>query len=208
MFIRLQRHRRFRTHSQHQRRSLRSQPCRCRHLELQPGLPDGEQPDRAPASGTSPRAASTGATTRSSTSTTTRSTASRTTACGSRSTARSTSPVPPILSWAPRSARQDRPQASAAASSPASTASQRFWITPSTTASPPTSASCRVTAVARSSPERWQWASRVRPTSPPLPLCEIAQAETLFGQEAPPTQYATPINDILAANPGLKVRDY
>ena len=39
------------------------------------------------------------------------------------------------------------------------------------------------------------------------PLCEIAQAETLFGQEAP-TQYATPINDILAANPGLKVRDY
>lgn len=37
------------------------------------------------------------------------------------------------------------------------------------------------------------------------PLCEIAQAETLFGQEAP-SQYATPINDILAANPGLKVR--
>lgn len=38
-------------------------------------------------------------------------------------------------------------------------------------------------------------------------FCEIAQAATLIGQE-PPTQYATPIKDILAANPGLKVRDY
>ena len=38
-------------------------------------------------------------------------------------------------------------------------------------------------------------------------LCEVARAAALFGQ-ATPTQYATPIKDILAANPGLKVRDY
>lgn len=86
-----------------------------------------------------------------------------------------------------RSARQDRPQASAAASSPASTASQRFWITPSTTASPPTSASCRVTAVARSSPERWQWASRVRPTSPPLPCARSLRQRHCSGKKPRPS---------------------
>lgn len=38
-------------------------------------------------------------------------------------------------------------------------------------------------------------------------LCEIARAATLIGSPEP-IQYGTPIKDILADNPGLKVRDY
>ncbi|MGC0365716.1 streptogrisin C [Rhodococcus sp. 27YEA15] len=39
------------------------------------------------------------------------------------------------------------------------------------------------------------------------PVCALVQAQTALGQSAP-VQYATPINDILAENPGLKVRNY